>query len=252
MRLIVGLGNPGPEYANHRHNVGFMCIDAIADKHRNGQFLKKFQGLAKQINLAGQRTLLLKPQTFMNTSGTSVAKAARFYKIAPKDVLVIHDDLDLAPGTARVKSGGGAGGHNGLKSIDAHLGNNYQRLRIGIGHPGEKARVNGHVLSNFSADDLTWLAPLLAESAHYMDRLLRGDTAGFLKKLAVARSEPDTASKTFVKRENKAETTHVPSPQPDLAKTSQNKTGPKTSSKASEKRSNSIWQALKDRWHANG
>ena len=253
MRLIVGLGNPGAQYVNHRHNVGFQIIDAIADKHQNGGFVKKFHGLAKQINLSGQRVLLLKPQTFMNKSGVSVAEAARFYKIAAKDILVIHDELDLEPGKVRVKVGGSSGGHNGLKSIDAHLGNGYQRLRIGIGHPGSKAQVNGHVLSNFASSDQQWLDPLIEDASLNIDRLLRGDNAGFLNKIsktrAMAPKKPKNAETANTPMAPKVEKSMAqPAAQePADAMPEQTKTASKQS-KAAPKEAPSIWQALKARW----
>ena len=240
MRLIVGLGNPGKEYENHRHNVGFMLIDAIADKNPNSNFVKKFHGLTKQVTIGGQRVLLLKPQTFMNKSGTSVAEAARFYKIAPKDIIVLHDELDLDPGKVRVKSGGSSGGHNGLKSIDSHLGNDYQRVRVGIGHPGTKQKVNGHVLSNFSSNDKGWLDPLLDSASSNIDRLLRGDNAAFLNKLALSTA---SASKKQMpeKVQQAAEKVATANPEPKTPKAAVNE----------PKKSNSIWQSLKNLFPSN-
>ncbi|HBK90219.1 MAG TPA: aminoacyl-tRNA hydrolase, partial [Parvularcula sp.] len=157
MLLIVGLGNPGEKYARHRHNVGFMAVDAIAGAHRFGPERKKFQGVIREGEIGGVKFLSLKPQTFMNDSGLSVGAAMRFYKIEPADVVVFHDELDLAPGKIKAKIGGGLAGHNGLKSIAEHIGEEFRRVRIGIGHPGDKARVTGHVLGDFSKADQDWL-----------------------------------------------------------------------------------------------
>jgi len=165
MIVLVGLGNPGEKYAAHRHNVGFLAVDAIADAHGFGPPRKKFNGEAREGFLQSpegrEKALILKPQTFMNESGRSVRAVADFYKLAPSDFVVFYDEIDLAPGKLRVKAGGGAAGHNGIRSIDAHLGNDFRRVRIGIGHPGEKSRVSAHVLGNFSKADKQWLDPLL-------------------------------------------------------------------------------------------
>jgi peptidyl-tRNA hydrolase, PTH1 family len=186
MLLIAGLGNPGPQYARNRHNVGFMAADAIARRHSFSGFSKKFRGEIAEGTLAGDKVLLLKPMTFMNLSGDSVGEAMRFYKLSPADIIVIHDELDLAPGKLRLKIGGGNGGHNGLKSIDAHCGKDYKRLRIGIGHPGHKDRVNSHVLGDFAKSDQEWLEPLLDAIADHAELMARGDDAGFLNKIALA------------------------------------------------------------------
>ncbi|MEM1040706.1 MAG: aminoacyl-tRNA hydrolase [Pseudomonadota bacterium] len=195
MILIAGLGNPGPKYQNHRHNVGFMAVDEI---HRHVSFppwKKKYRGLMSEGTLDGQRVMLLKPETFMNDSGRSVSEAARFHKIPLSDVIVLHDELDLAPGKVRIKTGGGAGGHNGIRSIDAHLGKDYRRVRIGIGHPGHKDRVTGHVLGDFAKDDHVWLDPLLEEMARNADMLVKGDDAAFMNRLAlrIGSNEPSGA-----------------------------------------------------------
>lgn len=191
MLLIVGLGNPGPQYARNRHNVGFMAADAIARRHSFSGFSKKFRAEIAEGTLAGDKTILIKPQTFMNLSGDSVGEAMRFYKLSPADVIVMHDELDLAPGKLRLKSGGGNGGHNGLKSIDAHIGKDYRRLRIGIGHPGDKARVNPHVLGDFAKSDREWLDPMLDAIADHADLMARGDDAGYLNKIALATGAAD-------------------------------------------------------------
>lgn len=183
--MIVGLGNPGSNHAKQRHNIGFMAADEIVRRHNLSSWQKKFSGNISEGQIGGQKVLLLKPMTFMNLSGQSVGEAARFYKIAPADIIVMHDELDLAPAKIRVKTGGGHGGHNGLKSIDAHLGTkDYQRIRMGIGHPGDKARVNGHVLGDFAKADYSWLEPLLDDTARYIDLLLGGDASGFMNKLS--------------------------------------------------------------------
>ena len=175
MLLIVGLGNPGDKYARHRHNVGFMAVDAIADAHGFGAERKKFQGLLREGEIGGEKICALKPQTFMNDSGQSVSAAMRFYKLAPADVVVFHDELDLAAGKIKVKIGGGLAGHNGLRSIDAHIGEGFRRVRIGIGHPGDKARVTGHVLGDFSRADQEWLGPVLGALAKAAPKLVESD-----------------------------------------------------------------------------
>jgi len=183
MLLLVGLGNPGSESADNRHNVGSMAVDAIAQRHAFGTFRKRFQGRAASGTLGGEKVIALKPETFMNLSGEAVAAALRFYKLAPEDVLVVHDDIDLAPGKLRGKLGGGDGGHNGLRSIDQHIGPAYRRLRIGVGHPGDKDRVADYVLANFSKAEKSWLSPLLDAIAETADLLVR-DEARFLSRVA--------------------------------------------------------------------
>ncbi len=184
MKLFVGLGNPGSEYAGNRHNVGFMAVDAIAASHGFGPWKKKFQGLAADGEIAGERVLLLKPQTYMNESGRSVGDAARFLKIGLADTVVFYDEIDLAPGKIKVKTGGGNAGHNGLRSISQHVGNDYQRVRIGVGHPGDKDLVAHYVLSNFAKADQSWLQPLIAAISAAAPRLVRADQARFLSDIA--------------------------------------------------------------------
>ena len=186
MLLIAGLGNPGPQYAGNRHNIGFMAVDEIARNPAFGPWSKKFQGEISEGQIAGRKVLLLKPLTFMNDSGRSVAAAANFYKIEPADVVVLHDELDLAPAKVRVKTGGGNGGHNGLRSIDAHLGKDYRRVRLGIGHPGSKERVNPHVLGDFAKVDRDWLVPLLEAVARHVETLVKGEDAVFMNRVALA------------------------------------------------------------------
>ena len=203
MLLIAGLGNPGPQYAKNRHNVGFMAADAIARRHSFSGFSRKFRGEIAEGTLAGEKALLLKPMTFMNLSGDSVGEAMRFYKLTPSDIIVMHDELDLAPGKLKLKTGGGNGGHNGLKSIDAHCGKDYKRLRIGIGHPGHKDRVNPHVLGDFAKSDQEWLQPLLDAIADNAELMAKGDDAGFLNKIALATGD---AAPRPAKPEKKTET----------------------------------------------
>ena len=190
MKLIVGLGNPGGKHARNRHNVGFMAVDAIAAVHGFGPWRKKFSSQVAEGRIGGDKVLLLKPETFMNDSGRAVAEAARFYKLAPADIIVIHDELDLAPGRVRVKTGGGHAGHNGLKSIIAHLGPDFHRLRIGIGHPGSKAAVTRHVLSDFLKSEQAWLEPLLAAIAQHADLLVRGRFSDFTSKVMMEAPPP--------------------------------------------------------------
>ncbi len=189
MKLFVGLGNPGAKYANHRHNVGFMAVERIAERHGFGTWRRRFQGTACDGELDGTKVLLLKPDTYMNESGRAVGEAARFLKLATSDIVVFHDELDLLPGKLKVKVGGGNAGHNGLRSITAHLDNEYMRVRIGIGHPGTKELVHAWVLHDFARADQTWLAPLLDAIADTAARLAAGDQARFLSDVALALGE---------------------------------------------------------------
>lgn len=185
MRLIVGLGNPGAQYARNRHNIGFMTADAIARRHGFTPFRNRFKGEIAEGTIAGARRLLLKPQTFMNLSGESVGAAARFFKLTPEEIVVIHDELDLRPGKLRVKRGGGNAGHNGLRSIDAHLGPDYWRVRIGIGHPGIRELVLPYVLQNFPIEEAEgWVAPLVAAAATAIGLLLSGAPDAFMSEVA--------------------------------------------------------------------
>ncbi len=188
--LIVGLGNPGPRYQANRHNIGFMAIDAIATRHRFSSFRARFQGELAEGDLEGVRVLLLKPMTFMNESGRSVAAAARFFKIPVERIIVFHDELDLAAGKIRIKDGGGHAGHNGLRSLHAHLGPGYRRVRLGIGHPGERERVVGYVLDDFAKADGAWLEPMLEAIADRFADLVKGNAAGFMSKVALALNPP--------------------------------------------------------------
>lgn len=186
MKLIVGLGNPGPGYLKNRHNIGFMAVDRIAREHGFPAWRSRFHGLMSEGRLGAERVALLKPQTFMNLSGQSVGEAARYLGVDPADVIVLHDELDLPPGRLRLKTGGGHAGHNGLRSIHQHLGEGYRRLRIGIGHPGARERVVGHVLSDFSRDEQPMIEALLDAVAAAAPALAAGDEAGFQRALAAA------------------------------------------------------------------
>jgi PTH1 family peptidyl-tRNA hydrolase len=175
MKLFVGLGNPGKDYARHRHNVGFMALERIAERHGLGPWKKRYHGLVTEGPIGGRRVMLLMPQTYMNDSGQAVGEAQRYLKIAEGDIYVFHDEIDLAPGKLKVKVGGGNAGHNGLRSISAHVGNEYARVRIGIGHPGAKEKVIGYVLHDFSKADQAWLEPMLDAVADAAGRLAEGD-----------------------------------------------------------------------------
>jgi PTH1 family peptidyl-tRNA hydrolase len=188
--LIAGLGNPGDSYARNRHNVGFMAVDVIHESYDFGPWRRRFEGAIAEGTLAGRKVYLLKPMTFMNESGRSVGAAARFFKLDPSALVVMHDEIDLASGKLRVKTGGGDAGHNGLRSITATLGPSYRRVRIGVGHPGEKHRVHGHVLQNFSKADEEWLVPLLSAIAQAAPLLAKDDDAGFMNKVAVTLNPP--------------------------------------------------------------
>ncbi|MFN3891394.1 MAG: aminoacyl-tRNA hydrolase [Beijerinckiaceae bacterium] len=183
MLLFVGLGNPGAKYARNRHNIGFMAIDAIVREHNLPPLRKRFQGVATEGAVDGVRAILLEPQTYMNESGRAVAEAARFHKISPRDIIVFHDELDLPPGKLRVKTGGGNAGHNGLRSITAHLGNEYRRVRLGIGHPGDKNLVHSYVLNDFGKSEEPWVRALCDGVARNAGLLAKGDDAGFQNRL---------------------------------------------------------------------
>lgn len=176
MLLLAGLGNPGPKYAGNRHNIGFMAVEAIAERHGLGPWRKRFQGEAAEGSIAGVKVLALKPQTFMNESGRSVGEAASFFKLTPAQVVVFYDELDLAPGRFRMKTGGGAAGHNGIRSIAASpIGDAFRRARLGIGHPGDKAKVLGHVLGDFAKADEAWVKALLDACAAAAPLLAAGE-----------------------------------------------------------------------------
>jgi PTH1 family peptidyl-tRNA hydrolase len=186
MRLFVGLGNPGPRYAKNRHNIGFMAADAIARAHNAGPWRRRFQGEAAEAVIGGEKVLILKPETYMNESGQAVAQAQRFFKIPLEDVTVFFDELDLPPAKLRVKIGGGNAGHNGLRSITAHCGNDYRRVRLGIGHPGHKPLVQPHVLGDFAKSEEPWVEDLTRAIADNAALLAEGDEASFQNKVHLA------------------------------------------------------------------
>jgi PTH1 family peptidyl-tRNA hydrolase len=187
MKLLVGLGNPGPEYEANRHNVGFLALDRIAGRWSFGPWKRRLGGMTAEGDVVGHRIVALKPLTYMNESGRSVGEASRFLKIAPSDVYVLHDELDLPPNRIRTKTGGGHGGHNGLRSIDAHLGTkDYRRLRIGIGHPGDKALVHSYVLNDFAKAETGWVEALCDALANNTALLVKGDDNGLQNKIHLA------------------------------------------------------------------
>ena len=193
--LIAGLGNPGSQYAKNRHNAGFIVLDELHAHHRFGPWKAKFEGLLSEGALAGRKTYLLKPQTFMNLSGDSVGKALNFFKLPLDALVVVHDEIDLAAGKLKVKTGGGDAGQNGLRSITAACGADYRRVRLGIGHPGDKDRVSGHVLQNFSKDDIAWLKPLVEAMVEAAPLLAKDDDKGFMSKVALLQQPPKEAKK---------------------------------------------------------
>ena len=186
MRLLVGLGNPGARYAGNRHNIGFLVVEAIAHRHDLAPWRRRFQGWVADGPIAGERALVLRPETYMNESGRAVAEAAHFYKLPAADIVVFHDEIDLAPGKVRVKIGGGVAGHNGLRSITAHIGNDYRRVRIGVGHPGDKALVEHYVLSDFGKNERTWVKALCQIIADNSELIVKGADATFQNKVHLA------------------------------------------------------------------
>jgi PTH1 family peptidyl-tRNA hydrolase len=186
MFLLVGLGNPGTKYAGNRHNIGFMAVDEIVRRHGFSPWRKRFRGEVSEGLLAMRKTLVFKPLTYMNESGQAVGEAIRFLGMEPEQVVVIYDEIDLLAGKVRVKLGGGAAGHNGIRSITAHIGPHYTRVRLGVGHPGDKTLVHPHVLSDFAKADKVWLTPLLDAVAEYAALLIEGDTATFQNKVHLA------------------------------------------------------------------
>ena len=191
MQLFVGLGNPGQEYDMNRHNIGFMAVDEIANANLFGPWRSKFQGQFCEGRLGNQKVIILKPSTFMNLSGQSVGELARFYKINSQDIVVFHDELDLSPGKCRFKLSGGHAGHNGLKSIHSHIGENYKRIRLGIGHPGQKDLVSKYVLENFSKKEQHWLEKLLKKIAVEANRLANDDPEDFINQISLGSQNKD-------------------------------------------------------------
>lgn len=184
MLLIAGLGNPGPKYERNRHNIGFMAADEIVRRHSFGAWRTRFQSMVAEGTVAGQKVMVIKPMTYMNESGRAVGEALRFFKLEPADVTVIHDELDLAPGKIRIKLGGGHAGHNGLRSIDAHIGDGFRRIRVGIGHPGDKNRVHNYVLSDFAKAEQPLVERIVDAIAAHMPLLLKGDESSFMSRAA--------------------------------------------------------------------
>ena len=206
MKLFVGLGNPGPKYAGNRHNIGFMALDRIAADHGFGPWKAAFKGELSEGRLGSEKVLLLKPMTFMNLSGDAVRAVMDFYKLTPDQITVFHDELDLAPGKCRVKQGGGHAGHNGLRSIHAHIGEAYGRIRLGIGHPGHKDAVAAYVLHDFAKADRDWLDDLLRGISDGAPSLASGDSAKFMNAVALRTAPPRSST-----------TTAKPAPKPDAA-----------------------------------
>ncbi len=195
MLLLVGLGNPGAKYENNRHNVGFMAVDALHDRYGKGPYRSKFGGHLAEAEIGGEKVHLFKPATYMNASGRAVRGVTRFFKIKNKDVTVLYDELDLVSGKIRVKRGGGAAGHNGIRSISANIGPEFRRVRIGIGHPGDKDRVTGHVLGNFTKADRGWLNDMLMAIVQAAPVLVEGDDARFMSDVVLITNPPRENSK---------------------------------------------------------
>lgn len=214
MQLWVGLGNPGAKYAMNRHNIGFMALDRIAADHGFGPWRARFQGQVSEGRFGSARVVLLKPETFMNLSGQSVRAAADFYKIPPEDITVFHDELDLAPGKCRHKIGGGHAGHNGLRSIHQHMGTDYARVRLGIGHPGDKARVAGYVLSDFAKAEGDLLDDLLRGLSDGAPALAAGEPHRFLNAVSLRVAPPRSSTGTGAAKPQVAPATPKPDPAP--------------------------------------
>ena len=185
MLLFVGLGNPGTKHENNRHNIGFMAVDEIILRHNFSEPKMKYQGALYEGRLGTEKVLILKPLTFMNLSGKSVSQVANFFKIPSENIFVFYDELDLDPGKIKFKTGGGNAGHNGLRSLDQYINKNYHRIRMGIGHPGDKSRVTGHVLGDFRTDDEKWLEPLLDAVGRAAPKLTSGDGVDFLNEIGL-------------------------------------------------------------------
>ena len=190
MRLFVGLGNPGSDYAKNRHNIGFMAVDEIVHRYSFAPFRSKFQGQLCEGKIAGQKVLILKPTTYMNESGKAVQAAMAFYKLPIQDIIVFQDEMDLVAGKIRMKTGGGHAGHNGVRSIQSHIGSGFQRVRLGVGHPGDKEKVVGHVLKDFSKADQQWLDKMIEAIGENADLLIKGEDSGFMSKVSLALNPP--------------------------------------------------------------
>lgn len=195
MLLLVGLGNPGPKYEKNRHNIGFMAVDDIVRRHSFGPWKARFQGQIAEGRLGGEKILALKPTTFMNESGRAVGEALRFYKLDAADVIVIYDELDVAPGKIKVKQGGGHGGHNGLRSLDAHIGKDYWRVRLGIGHPGDKSRVHGHVLGDFAKAEMPTVDRVIDAVSNAIPALIEEGAPAFSTKAALVLKPPQNQNR---------------------------------------------------------
>ena len=223
MKLLVGLGNPGSKYEKNRHNIGFMTIDEIHGFYNFSPWKKKFQSAASEGYIAGQKCLLLKPMTYMNESGRAVSEAVKFYKIPNEEIFVFHDELDIKPGKIKVKSGGGNAGHNGLKSISAHIGNEYTRIRMGIGHPGQKDIVHIYVLNNFSKEETEWLNPLINAVSRATSKLIENDTPGFTNNIAqilkpdISKDKINSKDITVSKETSKTSNTNKPNTSSDAS-----------------------------------
>lgn len=211
MKLIVGLGNPGTKYAGNRHNIGFMALDRIAADHGFSPWRSKFQGQVSEGRFGSDKVILLKPETFMNLSGQSVGEAMRFHKLDPADVIVFHDEIDLAPAKVRVKTGGGHAGHNGLRSIHSHIGPDYDRVRLGVGHPGHKDAVPGFVLRDFAKADQDWLEDVLRGISDGIEKLVADESGKFLNAVALRVAPP--RSSTTKPKADKAKPAPAPEPE---------------------------------------
>lgn len=218
MKLFVGLGNPGPKYAGNRHNIGFMALDQIAADHGFSPWRSKFQGSLTEGTQGSEKVLLLKPETFMNLSGQSVGEAMRFYKLTPADVTVFHDELDLAPGKLKLKVGGGHAGHNGLRSIHQHIGPEYARVRLGIGHPGHKDRVAGYVLSDFAKAEADWLDDLMRGISDGAGYLAQGNGAKFSNAVGLRMTPPKADQPKKISETPKAKPLEAEAPEDTRSK----------------------------------
>ncbi len=221
MRLFVGLGNPGAKYAGNRHNIGFMAVDRIASDHGFGPWRAKFQGQLSDGRLGSEKVVLLKPETFMNLSGQSVGEAMRFYKLDPGDIVVFHDEIDLAPGKLKTKAGGGHAGHNGLRSLHSHIGDDYTRVRMGVGHPGHKDAVPHYVLKDFAKADKDWLDDMLRGISDGAASLAAGDTGRFMNAVSLRLNPPRSSKSAPKPTAEPASQSEPPEAEPDARSTLQ-------------------------------